>query len=72
MASDAYSKTYKHMTRKKIMKYELLTHAFYIANHIPTIKDMMKLHWNYNMLDITAKPPTRACFGNNSESEILT
>ncbi len=45
------------------MKYDLLQHAFYVANHIPTVKDMMKLHWQFNALDVTAKPPTRHFIG---------
>lgn len=45
------------------MKYELLQHAFYLANHIPTIKDMLKLHWQLNALDISAKPPTKHYLG---------
>jgi hypothetical protein len=45
------------------MKYELLTHAFYMSTHIPTAKDMLKLHWQFNALDITAKPPTKHFIG---------
>ncbi len=45
------------------MKYELLQHAFYIANHIPTARDMLRLHWQSNALDITAKPPMRHFLG---------
>ncbi len=41
------------------MKHDLLQHAFYMANHIPTVKDMLKLHWHCNALDITAKPGLR-------------
>ncbi len=45
------------------MKNELLQHAFQAAQHIPQIKDMIKLHWHYNALDITAKPPTKHFIG---------
>lgn len=41
------------------MKYELLQHAFYIANHIPTVKDMLQLHWQLNAIDVTGKMPAK-------------
>lgn len=45
------------------MKYELLTHAFYMANHLPSTKDMMHLHWRYNFIDVSVKPLTRHFIG---------
>ncbi len=45
------------------MKYDLLRHAFYMAEHIPTYRDMMKLHWHSNALDITVKAPTKHFIG---------
>lgn len=45
------------------MKYELLQHAFYMANHIPSVRDMLKLHFQYNAIDVTAKPPTKYFLG---------
>ncbi len=45
------------------MKYETLTHAFYIAEHIPTMRDMLKIHFKLNSVDITAKPPTKHFIG---------
>lgn len=45
------------------MKYQLLQHAFYMATEIPTFRDMLKLHWQLNSMDITAKPPTKHFVG---------
>ena len=41
------------------MKYEMLQHAFYMATNIRTAKDMLRLHWQYNALDVTVKPSVK-------------